>query len=263
MARKANPKLNKQEVMQVESNIPIPIIPTLPATPKKQSMTTTAQSVWGISPASAASTERYIKKMRMTHGMFANIPMICKDASCPYIDTCEIDPLDRVLGQRCPQEAAVIMTRFETYCDHFGIDLSGNSLNPSDAVDAGLVRDLVDLEVQMLRAENKAAIRGDFMGLRINTVDKRGKVHYEETITPEAEFKNTLMEKRYKILNLLNATRKDKVAMSKPNDNPSVKAVSIFKKVNEIMSKNNRMNIYDVEEAIIVEETPSIIEEGE
>jgi hypothetical protein len=204
------------------------------------------------------ATQRYMNKMKMTHGMFANVPILCKDVDCPYIDACEIPASERVFGQRCPQEAAVIMTRFEAYCKHFGIDISNNEFKDYDVVDAGLVRDLVDIEVQMLRAENKTAMRGDFMGLTINTVDNKGKAWYEETVTPEATYKNTLLDKRFKILNLLNSTRKDKAAMAKANDNPSVKAVSIFKKINEMVSGQNNADIYDVEDAVIIEhsETP-------
>jgi hypothetical protein len=89
--------------------------------------------------------------------------------------------------------------------------------------------------------------------MTINTVDNKGKAWYEETVTPEAGYKNTLLDKRFKILNLLNSTRKDKAAMLKANDNPSVKAVSIFKKINDIVSGKNNVDVYDVEDAVIVE----------
>jgi hypothetical protein len=252
MDQKGNQELNNttdndiMDLEPVDSLLKPPVI-------SKAKNAITASNVWGISPKSAIATETYMKKIRMTHGMFANVPILCKDTDCPYIEACEIAPQERVLGQRCPQEAAVILARFEMYCNHFGIDISGPTFKPSDVVDAGLVRDLVDIEVQMLRAENKTAIRGDFLGLTINTVDNKGKAWYEETVTPEAQYKNTLMDKRFKILNLLNSTRKDKAAMAKVNDNPSVKAVSIFKKINEAMSAKNKMDVYDVEEAVIVE----------
>jgi hypothetical protein len=156
------------------------------------------------------------------------------------------------MGQRCPQEAAIIMARFEMYCNHFDIDISGDHLKKEDVVDATLVRDLVDYEVQIYRAENRAAMRGDFLGQTINTVDNKGKAWYEETITPEMAHKQTLTDKKIRILNQLNSTRKDKAAMMQKNNNPSVKAASIFKKVGEILK--DKQEIFEVEDAIIIEE---------
>jgi len=211
-----------------------------------------ARNLWGIAPKAQVATQQYMDKIKMTHGMFASVPLLCQDMSCPYADTCEIPQADRTFGGRCPQEAAIIMARFEMYCDHFGIDLSNLNFRPGDVVDAGLVRDLVDLEVQMFRAENKMAIRGDFLGSTINTVDNKGKAWYEDAVTPEAAFKNSLFDKRFKILNLLNSTRKDKAAMAKALDNPSVKAASLFKKISEARQANGLV-------ADVYEETPVLI----
>jgi hypothetical protein len=238
---------NESEEGIIKSSIPLPVID------KRKKQVEILGKMWKVPNGAVKSTQEYMSKIKMTHGMFSSVPMLCQDLACPYIETCEIDPQYRQLGTRCPQEAAIIMSRFEMYCDHFAIDLSGDQIRAEDVVDAGLVRDLVDYEVQIFRTENRTAIRGDFLGQTINTVDTKGKAWYEDTVTPEAAFKQQLMDKKFKILQLLNSTRKDKAALLQKDNNPSVKAVSIFKKISDAM-KSGQGAVYDVaEEAIIVE----------
>lgn len=190
------------------------------------------QNVWGIS-------DDVIKKAKqvhsMKHGLFASVPIICKDLACPYKDVCTIDIADRHMGSRCPMEAAAIVSRFETWCRHFKIDIDGNKIKDEDIADVSLIKDLVENEVQTIRAENRIAMTGDFIGKTIVEVDKNCTVHEEDTVTPEAEFKLSLQEKRYKILTLLNATRKDKVNTLNNSNSASGKMQSIFEKVNKII----------------------------
>lgn len=197
------------------------------------SMANKMQSLWNITPSAMQDVAKSARTFRMSHGMFAGVPILCKDTNCPYANVCTVDSSNRLIGQRCPMEAGAIMGRFDMWCRHFGIDMS----NPTDedTVDIATIRDLVDIEVQVLRADNRIAINADFMGKTINTVDNKGKPWYEETVTPMAEYKLTLMDKKYKLLQLLNSTRKDKAAMAKNKDNPSIKAIGIFQKINGML----------------------------
>lgn len=201
----------------------------------RQSNLSALQSVWNIPAQSLQAALDVSQVYKMKHGMFAGVPIICKADDCPYKQVCLIDPSLRIPGQRCPMEAGAIITRFEAWCKHFLIDLSEPTIKEEDLVDASLIRDLVDNEIQTLRAENRIAINADFIGMTISQIDNKGKPYYEETVTPEAEYKLTLQDKRYKILQLLNSTRKDKAAEKKAELNPSQKAVSIFKKVAELI----------------------------
>lgn len=109
-------------------------------------------------------------------------------------------------------------------------------VSEGDLVDASLIRDLVENEIQLLRAENKIAISGDFIGQTVSSVDQRGNAYYENAVTPEAQYKLQLQDKRYKLLNLLNSTRKDKASETKQLT-PSEEALSVFKKINEQIAK--------------------------
>ena len=189
-----------------------------------------AYNVWGIDPDVAARSSRVFS---MSHGMFAGVPIVCKDSTCPYVDVCTVDPSDRIVGTRCPMEAGAIVERFNAWCRHFKIDLSGPTIKDGDLADVSLIKDLVELEVQILRAENRIALNGDFIGKTIVQIDNTGRVYRENTVTPEAEYKMALHDKKYKVLQLLNATRKDKVKELDLKSSPSDQALSIFKKIQQ------------------------------
>ena len=190
------------------------------------------EDVWGMDTALAAVAQNAQGLYKIKHGMFASVPIVCKGDQCPYKDVCRINPAFRIVGQRCPQEAGAILARYEQWCRHFKIAFEGDMVSDNDLVDASLIRDLVENEIQLLRAENKIAISGDFVKQTITNIDQRGNVYYEDAVTPEAQYKLQLQDKRYKLLNLLNSTRKDKASETKQLT-PSEEALSIFKKINE------------------------------
>lgn len=196
--------------------------------------TASAQLVWKLpsSTVNAANAASNIYKLK--HGMFAGVPIICRAEDCPYADVCVIEVSDRVKGFRCPMEAGAIMARFEAWCRHFQIDLSGSVIKDEDLVDVSLIRDLVDNEIQTLRAENRIALNADFIGKTLVEVDKKCNAYYEDAVTPEASYKLQLQDKKYKILNLLNSTRQDKARKDK-NIGPSDKALGILKKVADLL----------------------------
>lgn len=204
-----------------------------------------AQDIWGLSAAEIKQAKQSSDKYRMRHGMFASVPLICKDSKCPYSKVCSIPVGQRTLGSRCPVEIGAILTRFDHWCRHFGIDIESDIIKDEDLVDATLIRDLVDNEIQTMRAENKLAISGDFIGETLSTVDNKGNPWYVDTVTPEAEFKMTLQEKRYKIFNQLNSTRKDKAKELANQLTPSEKTLSIF---NTIKEQTKDLNLDDIGE---------------
>ena len=193
-----------------------------------------AQSIWGV-PHGTVMThiEKLTDTYRMKHGMFASVPIICRVDKCPYFNVCTVDPQYRLINTRCPMEIAAIIARYDYWCEHFNIDTKKATVSKEDAADASLIRDLVDNEVQMIRAENKIAMSGDFIERTIAQIDNKGKAYYEDTVGPASEFKMALQDKRYKILQLLNSTRKDKANQMAKLESYSAKAQSLMDKVKE------------------------------
>ena len=206
-----------------------------------------AKEVWGLEDVDVVKANLASKRFKMKHGMFSSIPLICRGTTCPYSVVCSIPEDQRIIKGRCPVEIGAIIARFDSWCKHFNIDTESEYIKDSDLVDATLIRDLVDNEIQTMRAENKLAINGDFIGQTIADVDKNGNEHLEDIVSPEAEFKMTLQEKRYKILQLLNSTRKDKAREINQDLNPTRKAMSIFNQISEQMANIDLDNLEDDE----------------
>lgn len=222
-------------------------------------------AMWGINGAVIKEIANMNKVYSSKHGMFASVPIMCKDDDCAYKDVCLVNKSQRTVGSRCPMEIAAILSRYEQWCMHFEIDTSNDVINPEDLVDATLIKDLVNVEVQMLRAENKIALNGDIMSDTLLDIDKKCQPYYGKVISPEVEFLMSLQDKKIKILNQLNATRKDKAA-DKRKESGSDTAVKIFQQIKELEKARQIVNITDVEfdeagEAIIIEE-PVVNEEG-
>jgi len=236
---------------------------TLPDLANK-SGTEITTAMWGIDPAVIREIGNMNRVYSSKHGMFASVPIICRDVDCAYKDVCMVSPAQRKLGQRCPMEIAAILSRYEQWCMHFEIDTSNDMIDSKDLVDATLIKDLVNIEVQILRAENKIALNGDFMADTLLDIDKKCQPYFGKIVAPETEFLMTLQDRKIKILNQLNATRKDKAA-DKRKESASDTAIKIFQQVKELEKTQKIINISDVEfddnGEIIIEEAV-INEEG-
>lgn len=248
------------EPVAVDSPVPVPA-GALKQQAKQDELLTQMTSLWNIPSGAVPEAKLYASKIRMTHGMLASVPLLCKDQDCPYKDVCTISPQHRTVGQRCPMEAAALVTRFQQYCEHFDLEMSNPT--PDELIDMSLVNDLVEVEVQMMRASNRIAINGDFISRTIGSVDQKGKVYYEDAVDPAAEYNDRLKEKRWKIYRLLDSTRKDKASKGATADNPSVKAASLFSKIQDALkAKDDKDAAINVEfQEVVVEARETDVQE--
>jgi len=215
-------------------------------------------AMWGLNKEKTKQISNISRVYFTKHGMFASVPILCRGQDCAYKDVCMVDPSERTVGCRCPMEIAALVTRFNQWCQHFNINIEGETIAAKDLVDASLIKDLVDIEIQILRVENKIALSGDFMSETLIEVDKKCNAYYGNVVTPESEFLITLQDKKIKLLNQLNATRKDK-AVDKRKETASDEAVRIFQQMQELQKKHNKStcDIMDIEfddEGNIIEE---------
>jgi uncharacterized protein YaiI (UPF0178 family) len=162
-------------------------------------------SHWGLDGPALENIRRARTITNLRHGLMANVPMICKAHQCPFVESCWIAPAERKIGMRCPIEIAAIIERFDSYCKALIVDPE------VDIVDTQLVKDLVDLEIQMTRAEMKLAQNGgEFIDMVVAAVDHQGKAHYKPELSKTVEYKRELRKDHHRILQLLNSTRKDR-----------------------------------------------------
>lgn len=143
------------------------------------------------------------------HGIVATIPILCKGVDCPYYKTCPMATLnidvETLIGQRCPVEVTKIMRKFEEYIEEFGIDLE-----KVDQVVISLVKELIDYDIQIERADNIMASDGHFLADTIVGVDANGRPIKNKEVSKPIEYKERATKKRHDILQLLHSTPKDK-----------------------------------------------------
>jgi len=229
---------------------------------KKDDLEKNIQSVWGTKDPEqlkniANEVRKSVKRSGLKHGLFAHIPLICRGNVCPYKSACPIE--NKPVGERCPVEIGAILSRFESLCNHFGIRFNEKGeVHVEDVVDSSMIRDLVDLEIQILRADNKLAIDGDFIGKTVKSVSEQGQVYYDDIVTPAAEFKMVLLKQKNKVLEKLNATRKDKTDSYK-DDHTAKQSKHLLDKIEELANKNN-IEAIDFED---VDLDNVVVEEGE
>ena len=203
-------------------------------------------AMWGINTSVIKEISNMNKMYSSKHGMFASVPIICKAQDCAYKDVCMVSPNQRIIGNRCPMEISAILSRYSQWCEHFDIDSVDDVIDSKDLVDATLIKDLVNIEIQMLRVENRIAINGDFMAKVLLDIDKKCNPYYGQEVSKETEFLIVLQDRKIKILNQLNATRKDKAA-DKRKESASDTAIKIFQQVKELERTQKIINITDME----------------
>lgn len=161
------------------------------------------QDLWKLSPSATSAITTCVAQSNNRYSLLSNIPIRCKGQACPYLGTCTVDINILPIGERCPIEIATLLTRFEKYCNELGI-------TDDMTVDLGQIKELVDLEVMILRCDSKIASSVDFVEEALRDVTKGGVYIYEKVVSQEAQYKMTLYERHSKILKDLNATRSNK-----------------------------------------------------
>jgi|GEM_PF-2311727 len=164
-------------------------------------------SAWTQNPEAVQAIE-IAKRLRQTkHGMYAAVPIICKAEACPYAEACELQQMGLApYGEKCPMEIAAIEDLFQRYCHDMKIDPT----DPAQQVDAIMVKEVVDLDIAMLRCDKKIAISADYIIENVVGVNEDGEAITRQELHPLTEYKEKLRAQKYKTLSLLNSTRKDK-----------------------------------------------------
>lgn len=178
--------------------------------------------VWGIDAQAVRGLSRANRMVNLRHGFAASVPIICKGDHCPYVETCYLTSVERPKKGRCPIEIATIISLFERYCTSLEV-------TAKDAVDLGLIKELVDIDIQLIRADHKMASDVDFVEKVVAAVDQDGVAHYRPELRKSVEYKERLRKERHRILGLLNSTRKDRQRQPGAVD-PSSMAASLIAK---------------------------------
>lgn len=187
--------------------------------------------------------------IRLKHGLMANIPIVCRGIKCPYYPACLVDKTKIRAGKRCPTEVATLIMRFEDYCKSLLIE-------DNDTVDLSLVRELVDIEIQIMRASGYMAVNPSFVEDVVAGIAPNGTPYYKPELSMAVRYKETLRKERHRILTLLNSTRKDRVNTLKRID-PSTMAASLIAKAKALEKQGAIINAdFTINEDVVVKFAP-------
>ncbi len=193
--------------------------------------------VWGFNSVKALENVRKARAFHnMRHGMYSGVPIVCQGNSCPFRATCWIEEDDLDVGGRCPIEVGAVLERFDKYCREFDI-------KDDDTVDHSIIKDIIDIEILMLRADNYLAVSGDFIEEVITGVDARGNVLTRPELHKAFEAKNKLRLERIKLLNQMNSTRKDKKVDILTVNDPSSRAAELIQKVRRLQEEGKIIDV--------------------
>lgn len=175
---------------------------------------------WMSSKASdpVLAAARKMRGQNRKRSVLSSIPLVCKSHSCPFNDTCEFYQHELAPeGERCPIEIAAIEDLFVRYCQELGV----NPEDPEQTIDTMMVKELIDIDILILRCDNKLAIDADFIVENVVGEDRDGNALTQKSLHTASTYKEQLRSSKYKTLQLLNSTRKDK---DTSNDNQMTEA---------------------------------------
>jgi hypothetical protein len=100
-----------------------------------------------------------------------------------------------------------------------------------------MVKEIVDIDISMLRCENKMAISADFIIDNVVGMTDKGTAIFKQELHPLVEYKEKLRSSKNKLLQLLNSTRKDKEGSKIHIElDPSERAAEMMRMQRELQS---------------------------
>lgn len=182
----------------------------------------------------------------MKHGMYSGVPIICQGMNCPFYKTCWIPDAELEVGSRCPIEVGAIMERFDKYVREWQVA-------DDDTTDHSIIKDIIDIEILMLRADNSLAISGDFIEEVVAGTDDQGRAIKRPELHKAFEAKTKLRAERIKLLNQMNSTRRDKKQEAAGLTDPSSIASSLMTKMRALQEQGRIIDVTPPEQVEVIE----------
>jgi hypothetical protein len=183
------------------------------------------------------------KVQRTKHGLFANIPIICKASSCPYKETCAAYQNDMAPeNEPCVVEIALLVKLYEDYTKELQIDTT-------QIVNIGLVKTLIEAEITIARCDAILAKDANIIQDIPISVTPKGDVVTQPNAHPALAIRDKAYTQRNNAYTLLNSTPKDKAKQEGSIIiDPSTYASRILRKYQEqVRQQEQEGKIIDVE----------------
>jgi len=180
-----------------------------------------------------------VQMKNMTTGVNSVVPLRCVADSCPFKDTCWFFENDKApVGKPCPIEFQLLKYHTQRFIEEFNCDVNDHS-------EVLLIQELSELIVYEMRVTKKLANDAtDLKGVVIK-FSPDGIPMEEETVHWAWTLKDSIKSRRMKILQSLNATRKEKAAINKniPQNDPIKEQLNSYATIRDIMKeiRNNEI----------------------
>jgi len=144
---------------------------------------------------------------RLKQGSISAIPRKCDPSTCPGSDKyCPVlkEGLDPS-GYKCPVEMALVFNFAYSYARQLNVDLD----DPEQIVEATMIRDLVDQDIQQIRKSEMLAQEG-FIKENCVGLDANGTPVFKDELHAAVDYEDRILKRKKQILNALLATREAK-----------------------------------------------------
>lgn len=217
----------------------------LPVSQEKAELATqeTPEYPWLKLSAKAKKSLDTAKKVQRTkHGLFANIPIICKADTCPYKDTCFAYQNDEAPeNEPCIVEIALLTKLYDDYTKELQIDTT-------QIVNLGLVKTLIEAEVIISRCDALLAKDANIIQDIPIGITPQGRIITQPNAHPALAIRDKAVAQKNNALQLLNSTPKDKAKQEGAIIiDPSTYASRILRRYQEQQLKEQEAVTIDVE----------------
>lgn len=202
-----------------------------------------SKNVFNHSKNGLRAVRSAMQMLSTTTGMYARIPIYCKDEKCPFADNCILYMHGCApKGEACPLEVAKIDQKLRAYSAQFKLDEG----EPEEhATDWALVEEIICMEIYMDRCKSRMALEQDPVQQMIIGQSDDGTPILSPNVSRYVDAYEKFSRKRDRDYELLLATRK-----SNQKDKPVAKASDIF----ELIEKAQSMpGFYDIESNTVQE----------
>jgi hypothetical protein len=142
---------------------------------------------------------------RLNTARVATIPMVCRGSQCPSHRVCPLYLEDlHPLGMACPIEVKIVAKLMLGLMEELNVD-------PSSIIEVGMVRDLVDQEIQQLRKQNLLA-QEDVIQENVIGVSDTGEPIMKKELHLAVSWEDKIHKRKSALLKQLLATRESRVA---------------------------------------------------
>lgn len=150
-----------------------------------------------------AKAAESVRPARTKTSLFSSIPMRCTGPKCLYADSCPLQEQNIApIGQSCPIEMALVSQFMESVMTELNV-------NPENLIEVSMVRDLVDQEVQQMRA-TKLLAKESFIQENVVGLDSDGRPVMKKEMHLAVDLTDRLLKRKKDIRNQMMATREQK-----------------------------------------------------